>query len=206
LNYAGLSLLSPFTTDALRSTWLVARRGLILSSAVLLALVISGGIFTFTPLVGLRLAHTSGVSMEPAFRSGDVVLIKEVGQEDLHVGDVVVFKALGREFMHRIISLNQTADGELRLITQGDNVPRPDFAIKASQVKGKLVGEIPVLGTLSRLIDAQGGFYVYRSIVLSLAVFGVATWGLMASVRRRLEPAVPDPADSHAEAQLTTTD
>jgi signal peptidase I len=201
LNYAGLSFQLPLSADALRAALLAVRRGLILGSAVLLALVISGGIFTFTPLVGLRLAHTSGISMEPAFKSGDVVLIEDVSQSDLKVGDVVVFSALGRQFMHRIIEMNTGPDGELTLVTQGDNVPRPDFAISASQVKGKLVGEIPLLGSVSRFIDAQGGFYVYRSAVLSIAVFGVALWGLAASVRRKSELVEEVPEASSIEPE-----
>lgn len=185
MNDAGLALQSPRFADALRTAWRFARRGLVLGSAVVVALLISGGIFTFTPLVGLRVAHTSGISMEPAYKSGDVVLIKDASQSDLKVGDIVVFSALGRQFMHRIIEERTGPDGELTLVTQGDNVPRPDFPIQASQVSGKLVGEVPLLGSISRLMDAQGGFYVYRSAVLSLAVFAVALWGITASARGR---------------------
>jgi signal peptidase I len=173
--------------DALRAILRIARRGLILASTVAIALVISGGIFTFTPLVGLRIAHTSGISMEPAYKEGDVVLIKDVDENDLHIGDIVVFDALGQQFMHRIIEERTGPDGKLTIVTQGDNVALPDFPIQASQVNGKLVGEVPLLGTLSRLIDADGGFYVYRSLILTLAVTTVAVWGLAASVRRRNE-------------------
>lgn len=185
MDYAGLGSSQPLSSDTLRVAWRLTRRGLILGSAVVVALLISGGIFTFTPLIGLHIAHTHGVSMEPANKEGDVVLIKDVSQDDLHVGDVVVFSALGQKIMHRIIEQRTGPDGESIIVTQGDNVARPDFPIPASQVSGKLVGEIPLLGTLSRMIDAQGGFYVYRSIVLTLAVSAVAIWGLSISVQRR---------------------
>jgi signal peptidase I len=188
LDYAGLGPPQPLSADALGIVWRLARRGLILSSAVAVALLISGGIFTFTPLIGLSIAHTNGVSMEPAHKEGDVVLIKDVTADDLHVGDVVVFQALGQKIMHRIIEQRTGPDGEMVIVTQGDNVALPDFPIAASQVSGRLVGEVPLLGTLSRLVDAQGGFYVYRSIVLTLAVTAVAVWGLAASVRNRREP------------------
>jgi len=163
----------------------LTRRGLILASAALAAFLVSGGIFTFTPLVGLRIAHTSGISMEPSYKDGDVVLIKDVAEADLNVGDIVVFDALGQQFMHRIIEQRSGTNGERFVVTQGDNVANPDFPIRASQVSGKLVGEIPLLGSLSRLIDADGGFYVYRSIVLTLAVTAVAAWGLAAASRKR---------------------
>jgi signal peptidase I len=164
--------------------------GLVLGSAVFIALIISGGIFTLSPLVGLRVAHTSGTSMEPGLKSGDVVLIKDVAPNDLKVGDVVVFSALNTQFMHRIIERRTGPDGELMLVTQGDNVPKPDFPIRASQVTGKLVGEIPLLGSVSRLLNAQGGLYVYRSAVLSVAVSAVAVWGLAVSARGKRRPSL----------------
>jgi len=192
LDYAGLGppqLLSP---DTLRTAMNVARRALVIVSAIAIAFFISGGIFAFTPLVGLRIAHTNGISMEPTHRQGDVVLIKEVSADDLKVGDVVVFDALGQQIMHRIVEMRVESGGELYVVTQGDNVATPDFPVPASQVNGKLVAEVPLLGSLSRLIDADGGFYVYRSIVLTMAVSIVAIWGLAASARRRKEPQTID--------------
>ncbi len=187
MNYAGLGPSRPLGPDTLRAAVRLARRGLVLASALFVAFLISGGIFVFTPLVGLRMAHTSGTSMEPAYKEGDVVLIKDVSQSDLHVGDIVVFNALGKQFMHRIIEERTGPDGQLIVVTQGDNVASSDFPIRATQVTGRLVGEVPLLGAVSRLLDAQGGFYVYRSAVLTLAVTVVAAWGLNASVRKRRE-------------------
>jgi signal peptidase I len=196
LNDAGLGPNQLVDPETMRSALHLARRGLVLVSAIAVAFLISGGIFTFTPLVGIRIAHTSGISMEPAYKEGDVVLIKDTSQKELHVGDIVVFNALGQQFMHRIIEKRVGPGGELFVVTQGDNVAKPDFPVRASQVSGKLVGEIPLLGSLSRLIDADGGFYVYRSMVLTLAVSAVAIWGLTASARRRVEPL---PVEAEAE-------
>jgi signal peptidase I len=202
LNYTGLGPSQPITADTARAALRAARRALVLISALVVALLISGGIFTFTPLVGLRLAHTNGISMEPAHKQGDVVLIKDVDEADLHVGDVVVFEALGQQIMHRIIEQRTGPDGEMVIVTQGDNVALPDFPVPASKVSGKLVGEVPLLGTLSRLLEAQGGFYVYRSIVLTLAVTAVAVWGLAASVRKRREPLLVEATPGISEETL----
>jgi signal peptidase I len=193
LSYADPGPENVHTAEPLRAVLRPLRRGLVLASAVLIAFFISGGVFTFTPLFGVRIAHTSGISMEPAYKEGDVVLIREAGGDDVQVGDVVVFRALGQSIMHRIIEQRPGPDGQMVLVTQGDNVPQPDYPIRASQVSGKLVGEIPVLGSLSRLIDADGGFYVYRSLILTFAVGTVVLWGLNASVRRRADQLAPAP-------------
>jgi hypothetical protein len=46
-----------------------------------------------------------------------------------------------------------------------------------------MMTEIPVLGDISRLVHGKGGFYAYRSIMITLAVFFVAVWGLSASAK-----------------------
>jgi signal peptidase I len=200
VNYTGLGPTQPLPSDTLHLALRFLRRSLILASAALIALLISGGIFTFTPLIGLRIAHTSGVSMEPAYKSGDVVLIKDAGENDVHVGDIVVYEAFGEHIMHRIISMHTDSDGGTVIITRGDNVAVPDRPVRASQVSGKLIGEVPLLGTLSRAMDAQGGFYVYRSFVLSIAVFAVAVWGLVTSVdRQRQRIAARELAEASAQ-------
>lgn len=176
------------------------RRGLILASAALAAFVITGGIFNLTPLVGYRLAHATGASMEPARKDGDLVLLRDVSAADLEVGDVAVYRAFGIEIMHRVIEKRVGEDGELILVTQGDNVPRPDAPIKASQVSGEFVGEVPLLGWISRQLGAKGGFYVYRSVVLAMALSAVAVWGLRAAARRERRQAhsLATPSDATA--------
>ncbi len=188
MNDAGLDSAQRLKLEPFQAAWSAIRRAFILTSAVLFAILISGGVFVFTPLVGLRIAHTSGTSMGPALKGGDVVLIKDVGEGDFQIGAVVVFEALGRQIIHRIIEERTGRNGEPLIVTQGDNVPSPDFPILASQMTGKLVGEVPILGPVSRMLDAEGGIYVYRSAVLTLAVTTVALWGITASVRGRRQP------------------
>ena len=72
--------------------WLLPaiRRVLVYGSAVVIAIVVSGGIFTFTPLIGISLAHTQGTSMEPRNKPGDLVLLKQIDGAQAGVSDVVV--------------------------------------------------------------------------------------------------------------------
>jgi signal peptidase I len=162
----------------------LTRRTAVVLSAAVLALLLTGGVFTFTPLIGVSLAHTQGRSMEPMHRSGDVVLLERVRGEDARIGEIVVFEDAGVKVMHRVID-RYWQDGRLIIVTQGDNVPVPDPPVPASQITHRLIYTVPLLGALSRLIDSEGGFYVYRSIVITLAVGAVGIWGLSASVRRR---------------------
>ncbi len=88
---------------------------------------------------GLRLAlHTdtplvivvSG-SMEPVFYKGDVVVLKGVNPNDVHVGNVIVYKRPGFEYpiIHRVRYVGMLdINGKIErcFVTWGDNNPVPD--------------------------------------------------------------------------------
>jgi signal peptidase I len=156
---------------------------MVYGSAAIIALFFTGGIFTFTPLLGISLAHTEGVSMEPFNEQGDVVLLRKIDGSEAKIGEVIVFEDRGQSVMHRVKQRYTDASGQLMLVTQGDNVPVPDHPIAASQVSARFLTEIPFLGDLSRSVDGKGGFYIYRSIVISICVFSIAIWGLVTSAK-----------------------
>lgn len=189
MKYAELRLRFPELAGQLLGLRQLVTRSLILASAVVIAVLVSGGIFNLTPLVGVGLAHTQGTSMEPQQRSGDVVLLKAIDGADARVGDVVVFQEQGKSFMHRVIERRLSESGKLMLVTQGDNVPVPDRPILASQVTNRMIGEVPLLGAFSRLLHGDGGIHAYRSLVISISLFSVVLWGLVTSARaeRRLQ-------------------
>jgi signal peptidase I len=183
LKYADFGLRYPTLSFNARWLRLAARWTLIYGSAAVIALVVTGGIFTFTPIIGVSLAHTEGISMEPLNKQGDVVLLKQIDGSEAKVGEVIVFEDAGQSVMHRVIQRYTDASGQLMLVTQGDNVPVPDQPIAASQVSARLLTEIPLLGDLSRAVNGKGGFYAYRSIVISICVFSIALWGLVTSAK-----------------------
>jgi signal peptidase I len=183
LKYAEFPFRYPALSIDTRRLRLALRWALVWGSAAVVAIVITGGIFTFTPLIGVSIAHTEGVSMEPANRQGDVVLLKQIDGSQARIGDVIVFEEGGDSIMHRVKQRYTDPSGELMLVTQGDNVPLPDHPIAASQVSARLLTEVPLLGDVSRMVDGKGGFYAYRSMVITLCVFSIALWGLVTSAK-----------------------
>jgi signal peptidase I len=188
VKYADLRIRSLAYPGSVRWLTLALRRALIYGSAAVLAIVISGGIFFFTPLIGFSIAHTQGTSMEPGHKQGDLVLVRKIDGTQAKAGDVIVFKEGDIRIMHRVLQTFTNSSGEAMLVTQGDNVPVPDHPIQASQVTSRLVTKVPLLGDASRLLHGAGGFHVYRSIVITIAVFWVALWGLAASAKQERAP------------------
>lgn len=85
----------------------------------------------------------SGESMEPAYRTGDLVITR--AQPDYEVGDIVAYRVDGGgQVIHRIIG----RDGD-RFLTQGDNRARPDeWTPTAEQIIGAGWVQLPGAGNL----------------------------------------------------------
>lgn len=89
---------------------------------------------------GTILARTSGISMEPAFHDGWILLIMPTQWSDLQVGQVVAYKnRQGLLIVHRLIH----SYGDSWLI-QGDNYAAPDAEVVTHQnLVGVIYGAIP---------------------------------------------------------------
>lgn len=112
-----------------------------LVSAALLALVLAAGAF------GIRARTVTGISMEPAISRGDVVLVWEHDRaSDIEVGDLVARRVGVLPVVHRVVSLEEVQGGDVLVVTQGDNVARPDQPVPISAIDGKVVGRIPLIG------------------------------------------------------------
>jgi hypothetical protein len=75
-----------------------------------------------------------GSSMRPSLRPGSLAAVEEVAPADIRVGNVIVFRDDGGQpVMHRVIS---TRGG---IVTQGDNLDRPDGAVPAQHIIGRVV-------------------------------------------------------------------
>ena len=107
--------------------------------AAVLIILFSNGIF------GVRPYLLAGVSMEPAFERGDVIIVREVPLETLEANDVIRFRQSRIDVAHRIIQILED-DGELVFVTQGDNMERADPVVTADRVSGKVTFVIPRIG------------------------------------------------------------
>ena len=89
-------------------------------------------------------------SMEPELSKGDLIIVKETGEYG--VGDVVVFQSGSILVVHRVISMTDEA-----LVTKGDANGAADEPISPSAVRGKVVADIPLLGSLVNILKTPFG-------------------------------------------------
>jgi len=98
-----------------------------------------------TGLLGVKPAVVTGVSMEPAMHTGDLVITRPVDSDELKVGDVVRFVIGRTPVMHRITEIEETTNGRV-FVTQGDNNNTPDDPILDSQIEGEVIVTVPNIG------------------------------------------------------------
>jgi len=127
------------------------------------------GLSTDMPIVAVE-----SNSMIPTFYRGDILVLQGVPGSSLEVGDIIVFSPPNQEVpvVHRIIEINP--DGTFQ--TQGDANPGQiwyEKSIKASQIHGKEVLIIPLLGWV-KIISME---YVLPNIVW--IIFGVVLISLL---------------------------
>jgi signal peptidase len=101
---------------------------------------------------GVHPSLLSGVSMEPTFVAGDVVIVRKVAPSTIKVDDVVEFRQGNSEIIHRVNEIRKDANGKLIFITQGDNNNVLDSPWDETQLRGKAIGYIPKVGWVGILV------------------------------------------------------
>lgn len=105
-------------------------------------------------------------SMEPTINVNDVVINKEVKQDEINVGDVITFLHEGEVITHRITKIDN--DGDVtQYTTKGDNNNIEDtFKITYENIKGKHVITIPYLGKVVQVLENKLLFLIILLIIL----------------------------------------
>ncbi|WP_175420436.1 signal peptidase I [Rhodococcus sp. SGAir0479] len=108
-------------------------------------------------------------SMNPTYKPGSVVVVREQQVESLQVGDPITFEwDAGSPTLvtHRIVRIGRTREGELRFTTQGDANPSPDTkTVAAKQVRGKVWYAVPYGGYLKTVLG--GALLIYAAVMLA---------------------------------------
>jgi len=87
-----------------------------------------------------------GMSMLPNINEGDLVLIKPCSTKDVNIGEIVVYQRGDTFIIHRVVN-KVMKDGEILLMTKGDNNPVPDAVLVDDEMlKGVVVLHLPALG------------------------------------------------------------
>lgn len=131
---------------------------LLLAAVVILVPRFAGGV----PLTILS------SSMEPTLPVGSLAVVLPIEPQEVQVGDVITYLPNPDDptaITHRVVGINQHADGGRSFTLKGDNNSAPDPLVRDYQIRAKVWYSVPLLGYVSLAFNGD-----QRSpIVLGLA-------------------------------------
>lgn len=146
-----------------------------------LSLVLS----TFDNPLHLRVFSVNSGSMAPAIRTGSLVFIRP--SENYEVNDVITYagkRDRNNTTTHRIHEISVDEDiGVTTYRTKGDANEDPDNTlVNESQIIGKVIFKVPLLGYVSAFAKTQMGFIFLIVIPATLIVYSE-----IANVKKEVE-------------------
>ena len=122
-----------------------------------------GGIKIFTVVTG---------SMIPVYNIGDILIVKDVGPQQIKVNDDIVYEGQkgsyrNKTITHRVQMIEQKEDGNYEIITKGVANIGQDPEIDQTQVLGKVIGKIPFVNWILKIIT---NIYVWMFIPVIILI------------------------------------
>lgn len=123
-------------------------------------------------VLGYRMFNVASESMIPVYKINDIIAVKDCDPNTLKVGDDIAYIGTdnsleGKIITHRIINISDEA-GTREITTKGVNNDLTDPSITTKQVVGKVVGVVPFISAINKVVMTQAGFYflIFVPVVL----------------------------------------
>jgi signal peptidase I len=146
-------------------------------TALLILIALLALALFLVPCIGYHVDTVLSGSMEPAIGTGDLILVGPIATEDIRIGDVIAFIADKGLVCHRVAAVESNP---LRFRTRGDANEDPDpEPVTASQVEGKVLFSLPVLGYLAGFARSTAGviLLIVVPLVLIVGIELIRRWG-----------------------------
>jgi signal peptidase len=148
---------------------------LLILGALLGLTVLSIGYLGSHSLFGLRAKVITSSSMQPALRTGSLLIIEQKLPQQYQAGDIVSFRAPtagGIEVTHRITRVYRTLTGVQVMATKGDaNANGDPWTTSIGAIEGKEVMSIPWIGYGLLFMQTPIGFLVVVLLTFLLFVY-----------------------------------
>ena len=124
-------------------------------------------------ICGIKIFTVITGSMIPVYNIGDILIVKEISADKIKIDDDIVYNGekgtyRNKVITHRVLSIDKKEDGNYRIITKGVANIAQDPEINQTQVIGKVIGKIPIISLILRLIT---NIYVLILIPVVILVY-----------------------------------
>ncbi len=135
--------------------------------SVVILLILLGGLKLF----GFEIYTVLSGSMEPTYKVGSVIYVKEVNADELKKDDTITFKLTEETIAtHRIVNVVEE-NNERKFETKGDaNENNDEGYVTEDRILGKAIFTIPYLGYLAEFIQTKHGLMITLGVGVGLTV------------------------------------
>lgn len=129
-------------------------------------------------------------SMVPNINVYDAVVTMRVPESKIKLYDIITFLSQeidtrGTPITHRIVGILETSDGEKAYRTKGDNNASEDRAlIRQSEVLGKVLFRIPMIGYVKTFLSSRLGWFV-AIVIPCLGIVGYDILKLTGLIKKK---------------------
>lgn len=141
---------------------------IILVFCVLLLLAV----FLAPPLFGYSLDTILSGSMEPAIKTGAMIVRARAAPEEIKLGEVIAFNVEGLDHpvCHRVIEIIKTEE-QISFRTKGDANESPDeWVVDADHLIGKIVFNLSWVGSITQFVKKPYGFALVVGLPAAIAI------------------------------------
>ena len=185
------------------------RVGKIISSAVTVLLIITTCFCLFVivqvmskgyvSLGGYSFFKVVTGSMEPNLRVGELIITDDIPIEKLQLGDIVSFRSqsadmYGNIITHRVVDMGKNSEGEIILLTKGNNNLSTDSSyVYKSNYVGKVVWSSGNSIISSLITFATGSYGFLACVVLpSILIFAIVLSSSVKNIKKDIQRLVED--------------
>lgn len=113
----------------------------------------------------IKILTVSGTSMNPSITQDDVVIVSPVDIKYLKIGDIITYRrnidGKSVTITHRIVDIIVDINGGI-IKTKGDSLSSEDrYDVNSKNIVGKVIGKIPYIGYLIRLVRTNTGYLIF---------------------------------------------
>jgi len=137
----------------------------IFEAVIVSFVVLQSLLILISAMMDYKCFAVSSNSMSPYLKSGDMVIVKPVEFNDIHVGDVLTFSNIKSNdfFTHRVVELNNEKQW---IYTKGDaNSVKDPTPTSCDYVVGKVVWSLKGLGYIHMALDS-----VYLILIVAVMI------------------------------------
>ena len=127
-------------------------------------------------IMGYRVFNVASASMDPVYKVGEVILVKEVVPGTLKTGDDITYLGNkqdtdGITITHRIVRIDLNENNRRIFYTKGLNNIVEDPVVEEEQIYGQVKAKLNIISFINRSIRNIYGFFFLIFVPLVLVIF-----------------------------------